>query len=441
MKRILLIMSQPPGCSGVQGLIYNKILPYLDQGGWEFHFAGPSPRSISVQIEPLQYPAERLHYTDRIAASRRFSVRKNRCRKGSLPYLIFAFFQFLAVLLERALGHDEVASLRQGLKEVVLEADRRFHFDLIAGKSPDFHILEFSGAIASQLERPFVAMVVDPHGYRDANVFSPAEPEKQKALLDQCCGSMYMSPLTLERYVKAGLVDHEKAYSFTDSYPEILSLYAGGRSQLASGLSSVGTVQARRSLHILHLGMLPTWRPIEALLKALQGFNLTEDGLSPLLHVYQHGFLYPAAQQQINGSSLLRSTFHVSKAVSYTHSHWLAEDADAQLVVIGPNHVDNQPSKFFEYLGHHKPMLVIGPPLNPIQSIMDELGIGVYADITDPEAILRGLKALVDGYETYLAAYERQHAEIERYSAHRVAEHWCFCLDSMYRYALEGSRP
>ena len=51
-----------------------------------------------------------------------------------------------------------------------------------------------------------------------------------------------MSPLTLERYVKAGLVDHEKAYSFTDSYPEILSLYAGGRSQLASGLSSVGTV-------------------------------------------------------------------------------------------------------------------------------------------------------------------------------------------------------
>jgi len=441
MKRILLIMSQPPGCSGVQGLIYNKILPYLEQCGWEFHFAGPSPQLISVQIEPLPYPSERLHYTDRIAASRRFSVRKHRFRKGSFRYLAFGFLQFLATLLERALGHDEVASMQQGLKEVVLEADCRFHFDLIAGKSPDFCMLEFAGAMTSQLQRPLVAMVVDPHGYRDANVFSPAEPEKQKALLDQCCGSMYMSPLTLERYVKAGLVDREKAYSFTDSYPDTPALYAGGRSQLASGSNSVCTSQPRRSLDMLHLGVLPPWRPIEALLKALQTFNLEEEESSPRLHVHQYGFLYPAAEQQIYASPLLRSTVHVSKAVSYTHSHWLAEDADAQLVVIGPRHVDNQPSKFFEYLGHHKPLLVIGPPANPIQSIMDELGIGVYANIEDPEDILRGLRALVGGYRNYQVAYERQHAEIERYSARRVAEHWCFCLDSMYNHSLQGARP
>ena len=66
VKRALLVMIQPPGCSGVQALIYNKLLPFLDDSEWELHFAGPAPELVSVLTEQLPYPAERLHYTNAV---------------------------------------------------------------------------------------------------------------------------------------------------------------------------------------------------------------------------------------------------------------------------------------------------------------------------------------------------------------------------------------
>ncbi len=436
MRRILMVMTQPPGCSGVQALRYNKLLPYFESQGWEFHFAGPSPPLVSVLTEPLDYPAERLHYTDCIPFSRRFSVRKNRHSKRSLPYLFWGVFQLVAALAERILGRDHARSFRRGLTEVVVEADRHWNFDLIAGKTPSFDTLETAGAIARDLNKPFVVLIWDPHGYRSAEGFIPSDPGRQGALLQQCRGSMFLSAVTRDRYVAAELVNPEKTYEITDSYPEMPSLYTSGRSELASsGMSNVGVtsggVASLRPLNLIHLGVLPQWRPIDTLLDALEVFHDNELGASSSLYLHLFGFLYPEAHGRIQQSSCLRSLVSVSTSVSYTHSHWLAEDADGQVVVIGPRHVDNQPSKFFEYLGHRKPVLVIGPPGSPIEAIVNDLGIGVYADVSRREAVLSGLVALTRDLQSFQRAYQIRREDIQRYSASRVAERWCRILDSI----------
>lgn len=429
MKRILLIMSQPPGCSGVQGLIYAKLLPYLESRGWEFHFAGPSPELISVLLEPSSLPAERLHYTRKVSPSRRFSILKNRQKRNSLAFFFFGLLQLAARWLERVLSHDQAAYLQRGLSEVVQAAERRWNFDLIAGKSPDFSVLQLAGSLTAQLRKPFVAMVVDPYGFRDGPVFCPAEPEKQKALLDQSCGAMFMSPLTRDFYIEADLVSSEKAWAFTDSYPMDSSLYQSGR----SGLPLLD------ALRLVHLGMLPEWRPVEPFLEALEAFDRQRTTATAGFHLNLFGYLYPAAHRQIQASPCLASIVSVSSAVPYEQSHWLAEDADVQLVVIGPRHLDNQPSKFFEYLGHGKPVLVLGPPGNPIEAIVQKLGIGVYADVSSSQEILGALQSMGQNHEVFRSAYLSHREDIQRYSAPRVADHWCHILESMEAFSM--SRP
>jgi hypothetical protein len=431
MKRILLIMTQPPGCSGVQGLRYNKLLPYLESEGWEFHFAGPSPRLVSVLTESLDYPDERLHYTDRIPFSRRFSVEKNRHAARSLPYLLWGGLQLISSVLERIFGHDPAASLRRGLTQVVMAADRHWDFDLIAGKTPSFETLETAAAIARRLQKPFVSLVWDPHGYRNAEGFIPSDPERQKAVLDQSVGALFLSGLTRDRYVADGLVDPSKTHEITDSYSEMPALYSRGRSDLAATDAPFRTSSLHRSLHLIHLGVLPQWRPIEPLLDAFEEFNATPEASTHRVHLHQFGFLYPEAQSRIQNSTRLDSIVSVSKSVSYTQSHWLAEDADVQLVVIGPRHLDNQPSKFFEYLGHGKPLLVLGPPGNPIEAIVQELGIGLYADVSSSEEILNALRSLAQDDDSFRRAYLDRREDIRRYSASSVAAKWCDILDSM----------
>ncbi len=431
MRRILMIMTQPPGCSGVQALRYNKLLPYFESQGWEFHFAGPSPPLVSVLTEPLDYPAERLHFTDCIPFSRQFSVRKNRHSKRSLPYLFWGVFQLIASLAERILGRDPARSFRRGLTEVVVEADRLWNFDLIAGKTPSFDTLETAGAIARDLDKPFVVLIWDPHGYRSAEGFIPSDPERQGALLHQCRGSMFLSAVTRDRYVAAGLVDLKKTHEITDSYPEMPSLYTRGRSELACPDRPSGGPRPEGPLRLIHLGVLPQWRPIDTLLDALESFHVNEMGSSSSLHLHLFGFLYPEAHGRIQQSSCLRSLVSVSTSVSYAHSHWLAEDADVQVVVIGPRHVDNQPSKFFEYLGHRKPVLVIGPLGSPIEAIVNDLGIGVYADVGSGEAVLKALATLTRDLQSFQRAYQIRSEDIQRYSASRVAERWCRILDTI----------
>lgn len=432
MRRVLLVMIQPPGCSGVQGLIYNKLLPFLANHDWEFHFAGPAPWLFSILTEELDYPPERLHYTTNVSPSHRFSVQKNRYPKRSLPYLWFGFLQLLARTVEKLLRHDSDAYLLRGLERTVREAERRWSFDVIAGKSPDFKVLTLVSQITRSMQKPFLAMIVDPYGARDEFGFYPKTPELQRKIIDQSIGTLFMSPLTMDRYIEAGLVPPHKAYYFTDSYPEIPTLYRTQASALAlksAALPQQASRSSARPLQIIYLGMLPEWRPIEAFLAALNDVSAQANGQIPFeLSIF--GYVYAAAQQQINTNPRLAQIIHIHPMVSYGESHWLAEDADLQLVVIGPRHHDNYPSKFFEYLGHHKPILVLGPLQNPLKKIVDDLQIGLYVDSKDGQGIRDALATLQTNYAKFKQAYLTNSQAIEVYSAHSVAEHFCSVLDA-----------
>lgn len=426
MRRVLLVMIQPPGCSGVQGLIYNKLLPYFEDQGWEFHFAGPAPWLFSVLTEELDYPPERLHYTTHVSRSHRYSVQKNRHPKGSPRYLFFGFLQLLARIAEKLTRHDSDAYLLRGLETTVRQAENQWTFDLIAGKSPDFKVLTLVSDITRSLQKPFLAMVVDPYGARDESGFYPTTPDLQRKITDQSCGTLFMSPLTMERYIDAGLVSREKAIYFTDSYPELPGLYQGNRSSLAP--KGVAASTANAPLQLVYLGMLPEWRPIDAFLDALKAISTPSDGPVPFeLSIF--GFVYPAARQRIQADENLSEMIHIHPMVSYTDSHFLAEDADVQFVVIGPRHLDNYPSKFFEYLGHHKPILVLGPLQNPLKEIVDSLQIGLYVDSRDFQGIVAALAELRNHYNWFKKGYSRNRHAIEAYSAHRVAENLCHILD------------
>jgi hypothetical protein len=177
-------------------------------------------------------------------------------------------------------------------------------------------------------------------------------------------------------------------------------------------------------IHMVHLGMLPEWRPIETLLEAME---FTE--MSVFVDIF--GYVYPAARQIIQSKPCLRDRIRCNNAVGYEDSHYVAEDSSALLVVIGPRHLDNQPSKFFEYLGHHKPLLVLGPPGNPIEEIINELGIGVYCNILSRDSIINGIQCISDHHSKFVSAYEINKGKVDRYSARNVAIHWSECLNQI----------
>jgi hypothetical protein len=425
-KRLLLIMSQPPGCSGVQALIYHKQMPFYERHGWDIHFAGPAPWLSSVITEPLSYPADRLHYTTRISPSLCFSIRKNRQRKGSLPYLFFGGLQLLAQTAERLLRHDREAFLLKGLETTVRQAEQRWAFDLLAGKTPDFRVLQLAHRLSQELGKPFVALVDDPYGARDESGFYPTTPELQAVLLAEARATLFMSPLTRERYVGAGLVAERKAHFLSDSYPVEPELYRKGRSPLAQG---TGGRKGASELRLVYLGMLPEWRPIEPLLEALSAAARQEGPQSAGLRLAIYGFVYGSARQRIGSDPSLASIVQIQPLVSYAASHALAEDADVQLVVIGPRHLDNYPSKFFDYLAHHKPLLILGPPQNPLRQLVQDLQIGLYVDGRSAPEILAALRSLRANYGAFQRAYSRQAAELEAFSAPRVAQRFCGLLD------------
>lgn len=425
VKRILLVMTQPPGSSGVMGLIYKKILPFLEDEGWEFHFAGPSPAGSSVLLEAIDCPPSRLHYTESISWSRRFSVLKNRQSKGFPFRYIYSVFQAFAVTLERLFRHDSKAYLLAGVRRVIIDADTRWDFDLIGAVSPEFAILDQVAQVADVLQKSLLALVIDPHGKRDGDLFWPYDEQRQAQILRQSVGAMFMSPMTRDRYVRAGLVSDSKAYSFTDSYPTDSHLYVKGQSELGTlSHAQAGPDSSIRPIHALHLGMLPEWRPIEPLLAALKG-------LSPVMEIDFYGYVYPEAQKAISSDPILRHLLRCRQPVSHDESHYLAEDCDLLLVVIGPRHLDNQPSKFFDYLYHQKPFLVLGPRGNPIERLVAELGVGMYADVASRDSIESAMGDICTNYNRFVAAYSNNRDSIAKYSDRSVAKAWCAILDKV----------
>lgn len=428
MKMALFLSIQPPGCSGVQAIRYGKLLPFLESEGWQIHFVGPEPGLVSVQTEAVHDQATCCHYTNRVSGSRRYSVRKNRHPRGSLPHIWFGLLQLFYRLAESITAHDPFAYTRTGLILTALSEARRINFNLVAGICPDYQILEAALQVARILDRPFVAIYDDPHGHRDIDTFHPAEPDRQKVLLGNAAGAIFASPLTEKRYRMSGLLGKTISCFIPDSYCH--TLICRSHSDSSSG-------ERKQNVHILHLGNLGPWRPIEPFLDAL--LNLQRHRPDIRLHVSLYGFLYEQASMRIRSSPELLSMVGPHQPVDHEHSHSLAAEADILLVVIGPRHTDNLPSKFFDYLGHSRPILILGPTGNPLEAIIAKLGIGLYKDIQSREAIEQGLTEIITNPSAYTSGYRRNAALIRNYSSDSVARMWARSLNWILESQTRGS--
>ncbi len=428
-KRILILMAQPPGGTGVQGLLYTKLLPYLKNSNWEFHFSGPDPSLTSVLCEPTICPRIHCHYSNAVSASVRHSVSKNRHVKNSIGFYYYAVLQLVSKIWERFTGHNSAANLRRDIIKTALEADRQWDFDLIAGKSPDFYILETAAYVAQQIGKPFLAIFDDPHGRRDDQNFYPLDREKQVDLLKQAKGVIFMSLLTKERYIKLDLVDANKTYSLSDSYPlpESPAPDVILHNELARQSASHNPKDS--CMHVVHLGNLPEWRPLNTFITALNHLIWQDKLVQFRLSFY--GYVYGGAKELIKSNPAIASRCDFHSAVSHQESHIIAERSNLLFVMIGRRHRDNQPSKFFEYLGHQKPVLVVGPIGNPIQKIVADLGIGIYADVDRPDSIEAAFRHLIDNYGHYVKAFTVNQVGVEAYSAKNVAGKWTETLDQV----------
>jgi hypothetical protein len=418
-------MIQPPGGAGVQGLRYSKLIPHTLDSDWEFHFAGPSPQLTSITVEPLACPTTQCHYTDNVSHSARFAILKHRHRKHSPPYYLYGALQLVTRQIERLITHNSFEFLCRGIIDASRRADDVFDFDLIAALSPDFRLMEAGARLAKERGKPLLAVYHDPHGQRDKEGFYPDDRQRQIEVLEQATGVLFMSPLTRNRYVEQGLVRRDKTFCLSDSYPLDSYFYQSGPARAKSKSPGETTYQ------IAHLGNLPEWRPIDPLIDALTWLDGQSDWHP--VHIALYGYLYPAATELIKSNPRLASHFSIRPAVSHGDSHLVAEQADILLVMIGSRHLDNQPSKFFVYLGHPRPLLVIGPPENPIEALIDELQIGVFCDVNNQVSIQNGLKEITANYRYYAEAYARNSALISRYRADAVAANLLSVLDTVYK--------
>jgi len=428
-KRILILMSQPPGGTGVQGLRYTKLLSYIQNSNWEFHFAGPDPSLSSVLCEPTICPTNHCHYSKAVTASIRYSVIKNRLSKNSVRYYYNALLQLVSKIWERLTAHNPSEHMRRDIIKTILQAEREWDFDLIAGKSPEFYILETAAEIAKQVNKPFLAIFDDPHGQRDDQNFYPYDLEKQIKLLDQSIGVIFMSPMTRERYISLGMVDASKSYSMSDSYPQPDPVTTSATPYRDLGHQATGFKPKDSSIHLVHLGNLPEWRPLNTFVSALNQLIGADTLIQLRLSFY--GYVYSGAKELIKSTPAISNRCEFHPAVSHQNSHKIANASDLLFVMIGRRHRDNQPSKFFAYLGHHKPVLVVGPLGNPIQKIVEDLGIGIYADVDSPDSIEAALRHLIDNYDQFVKAFTVNQVGVEAYSAKNVARKWIRILDEV----------
>lgn len=424
MARALILSLQPPGGGGVQARRYAKLLPHLPGAGWEFHVVGPDPRLDAVTPEPIDGQDCFCHYSRQVSRSHRCAIRKNRRRAGTPLHLWFGLRQLIHQRLERLGGHDPQTHALEGLRTTALETAAAIRFDLVAGICPDFRVLEVARAVADELGKPFVAIYDDPYGHREKGLFHPAQPERQRAVLAAAAGAVFASPLTLTRYRDQGLLGSTPARFLPDCFEVGETPPSAARTGPPAPGVPIGAAGA--PLTLFHPGNLGPWRPIEPLLEAVRRWHGEGRGD---LRILLYGYLYEAARTAIRCDPTLRTSIRVQAAVSNKHSHQLAEAADAVLVLIGPRHTDNLPSKFFEYLPHATPVLVAGPAGNPLQSIVEDLDKGIYCDIESSGAIFDALVALQRHGGSYRDHQRHNPDAIGAYAANRVARNWGAAFD------------
>ncbi len=417
MRRALILSLQPPGGGGVQARRYTKLLSHLPAAGWEFHVVGPDPRLDAVTPEPVPDQERFCHYSRRVSRSQRCAIRKHRCRPGSPLRLWFGLRQLLHRLLDRLGRHDPQAHALQGLRATALETAARLPCDVVAGICPDFRVLEVAREVAGRLGRPFIAIYDDPFGHREKGRFHPAQPERQRAVLAAAAGAVFASPLTMERYREQGLLGGTPARFLSDCFEPVETPAA----------APAGAPPARPTLTLFHPGNLGPWRPIEPLLEAVRRWRPEEQGG---LRILLFGYLYEAARAAIRSDPRLRDAIEVHAAVSNESSHQLAQAADGLLVLIGPRHTDNLPSKFFEYLPHATPVVVAGPAGNPLQAIVEGLEKGIYCDIESSAAIFDALVELRRRAGWFRARHRANRDAIAAYAAPVVAAAWGSAFDT-----------
>ncbi|MBM5823087.1 MAG: glycosyltransferase family 4 protein [Cyanobacteria bacterium K_Offshore_surface_m2_011] len=421
MARALILSLQPPGGGGVQARRYAKLLPHLPAAGWEFHVVGPDPRLDAVSPEPFPDQGRFCHYSRWVSRSQRCAIRKNRRRPGSPLHLWFGLRQLIHRRLERLVRHDPQAHALEGLRATALATAARLPCDVVAGICPDFRVLEVAREVAGKLGKPFIAIYDDPFGHREKGHFHPAHPERQRAVLAAAAGAVFASPLTLERYREQGLLGATPARFLPDCF-EPGEAPAAPTAGVSGGPAS-GETPARplAPLTLFHPGNLGPWRPIEPLLEAARRWRPEEQGG---LQIQLYGYLYTAARAAIRSDPRLRQIVQVHAAVSNERSHQLAEAADGLLVLIGPRHNDNLPSKFFEYLPHATPVLVAGPAGNPLQGIVEDLEKGIYCDIESSAAIFNALVELRRRAGWFRERHWHNLDAIAAYAAPAVAAAW-----------------
>lgn len=409
---------------------YAKLMPHLERHGWQFHFVGPSPELSSLHSEPVHNQAIYCHYTSNVSRSRQYSIRKNRQPRGSLNYLLYAVLQAWHRRAETIVSHDGFEYMKHGLIAEATAAHHQHNYQLVAGISPDFPILETALQVAHKIDRPFVAIYDDPHGHRDLEGFYPAEAYKQRDILNQAAAAIFASPLTRQRYAECGLLDVTDSFFLSDCYPSEGVPLRRTRVEIQSSLTTKSVID------LVHLGNIGSWRPIGPLLLALTQY--LESGAPGEIHLSIYGLLYKEAIKKIRSTASLRRLFSHYHCVTHEQSHSIADKADILLVVIGPLHMDNLPSKFFEYLGHGTPLLVLGPPGNPLESIVSGLGIGIYCNVNDSSSIKTALEELVLNYNSYCGGFRNNQAAIEAYSSSAMARNWAATF-SRILYRQRGS--
>jgi hypothetical protein len=413
MPRALILSLQPPGGGGVQARRYAKLLPHLPAAGWEFHVVGPDPRLDAVTPEPFPGQERFCHYSRRVSRSQRCAIRRNRRRPGTPLHLWFGLRQLIHRRLERLGGHDPQAHALEGLRATALEAAAQLPCDVVAGICPDFRVLEVALDVAGRLGKPFIAIYDDPFGHREKGRFQPAHPERQRAVLAAAAGAVFASPLTLERYREQGLLGATPARFLPDCFEP--------------GDSPPAAAPIGETLTLFHPGNLGPWRPIEPLLEAVRRWRPEQQGG---LRIQLYGYLYEAARTAIRSDPRLRHDVQVHAAVSNARSHQLAGAADGLLVLIGPRHTDNLPSKFFEYLPHATPVLVAGPAGNPLQAIVEDLEKGIYCDIESSAEIFNALLELRRRAGWFRERHRHHRDAIAAYAAPAVARAWGAAFDS-----------